>query len=198
MRRLLLGVHLLLLLGMVSAKARIGETLDQCKQRYGNAMKIPTPYEFGPEASELVYYKFFKNGIVVQVGILNGKAADLSFSHAPVSPPPPADGNAPEPPTAPTPPLPLTPEEIETLLDANSSSMKWKSVSDGKITFFSDTTTPPARYGPYWRREDGVIATSDTPYLHIFTPAWMTYIDKAMKAHHRQAIETQKKNLEGF
>jgi hypothetical protein len=175
-----------LALGSGSLFARVGETLEQCAKRYGKAIHIPLVYDFGGPVKELAYYNFQKNGIAIQIGFLNGKASDLTFQHAPATEP----GSPP--------PAALTQVEIDTLLAANSGAMKWTLVPDGKITFFPDGPAPNTRYGFYHKRDDGVMATFDSPALHIFTPEWMDYINAKMKARNEQSTENQKKNLEGF
>lgn len=183
MRAVLVVLLFALTLGLTPLFARIGETLDECKKRYGKATEATPPYDFGTDAPDLIYYNFEKNGIAIQIGFLNGKAADLSFHHT-------AD--------APAVPAALTQTEIDILLAANSSDMQWKSVTDGKLTFFPDGPSPTTRYGSYQQRDDGVMATVDGPALHIFTPEWMAYINDKMKAHNARVTEDQKKNLEGF
>ena len=193
MRALLVVILYALALGLMPLSARVGETLDQCKKRYGKAMAVRAPYDFGTEAKDLAYYDFEKSGIVIEIGFLNGKAADLSFRRA-IEPPP---RDAPQPATIPPPPV-LTQVEIDVLLAANSGDLQWKTVNDGKLTFFPDCPAPSTRYGAYQQRDDGVMATVDGPALHIFTPEWMTYINDKMKAHDDHITEDQKKNLEGF
>ena len=183
MRAVVVLILLALVLGLTPLSAREGETLDQCRKRYGKAVLMPAPYDFGTEAKELVYYNFQKNGITIEIGFLNGKASDLSFQHSAAT----AAGAS-----------VLTQTEIDVLLAANSGNMTWKTVNDGKLTFFPDCPAPATRYGPYRQRDDGVLATVDGPTLHIFTPEWMTYINDKMKAHNARAAEDQKKNLEGF
>jgi hypothetical protein len=184
MRHVLVFMMFVVALGFTPLFARVGETLEQCVKRYGKATQIPPVYDFGSEARDLAYYNFEKNGIAIQIGFLHGQAGDLSFQHI-------ANPNAPAPSV-------LTQAEIDTLLTANAAGMSWKTVPDGKLTFFPDTTSPKSRYGPYQQRDDGVMATVDGPSLHIFTPGWMTYINEKMKAHNEQVTENQKKNLEGF
>jgi hypothetical protein len=180
MRALLVLLFFAMALGITPVSARVGETLDQCKKRYGKAALTPAPYDFGTEAKELVYFNFEKNGIAIQIGFLNGKASDLSFHHA-------SPGST-----------TMTQTEIDILLAANSGDMPWKTVNDGKLTFFPDCPSPTTRYGAYQQRDDGVMATVDGPALHVFTPEWMAYINDKMKAHNEHVTEDQKKNLEGF
>jgi hypothetical protein len=164
------------------AFARVGETLDQCKKRYGKATAVPQPYDFGDQAKDLVYFDFEKNGIAIQIGFLNGIASDLSFHHS--------EG-------VPTPAF--TQVEIDTLLADNGNDMAWKAIgSDGKLIFFPDTPVLYTRYGNFQQREDGVMATVDGVALHIFTPDWMAYVNAKMKAHTDEEMVKQKKNLEGF
>jgi hypothetical protein len=177
MRKLWVVTMLVWALGSGVASARVGETFAQCLKRYGTPTLIATPYEFAPEAKGLGYYTFQKNGINVQIGFIDGVACDMTYSHV--------AGN-------------FTQVEIDTLLEANGAGMKWTTVNDGKLTFFPDDPTQAPRYGNYQQREDGVIATVDGIYLHIFTPQWMTYIAKKMKEHRERTVEDQKKNLEGF
>jgi hypothetical protein len=186
MRLLLVAVILQLALGFIPLSARVGETLDQCKVRYGKETAIATVYDFGAEARDLAYYNFEKNGIAIQIGFLNGKAVDLSFHHAG-----PSVGLG-------VPAAALTQVEIDTLLAANSAGMQWKTVADGKLTFFPDTPSEKSRYGPYQQRDDGVMATVDGNTLHIFTPEWLTYINDQMKIHDELVKEDQKANLDGF
>ena len=182
MRSLPVFLLFVLALGLTPVAARVGETLDQCKKRYGKATEATPPYDFGTDAPNLAYYNFEKNGIAIQIGFLNDKAADLSFHHTAGTPSPAA----------------LTQTEIDILLTANSGGMPWKTVPDGKLTFFPDCPSPTTRYGSYQHRDDGVMATIDGPALHIFTPEWMAYINDKMKAHTARVTEDQKKNLEGF
>jgi hypothetical protein len=200
MRFILLVILLVMGFGSSPLFARIGETLDECKKRYGPATPIPTPYEFAQRANELSYFRFVKRGIFIQAGFFQGKAVDITFSHAIPAPPPPPPppGAPPYPEQPPTAGGNLTQVEIDMLLKADSGGKPWKTVTDGKLTFFSDTVPPTIRYGPYRQRDDGVIATVDTPYLHIFTPQWMAYVDAMMTAYHQEASDGQKKNLEGF
>ena len=182
--------------GLCPVSARVGETLDQCKKRYGKATPIPQIYNFGDEAKDLVYYNFAKNGIDIQIGFLKGTAADLSFRHHHVADP---NASATTDPTSTTNPADVwTQVEIDTLLAANSGGMSWKATANGKMTFFPGTASVSNRYGPYEQRDDGVTSTVDGPTLHIFTPDWVDYIDTAMLAHEQKIINDQKKNLEGF
>ncbi len=179
-------------LSLAPASARVGETLDQCKKRYGKATAVPQPYDFGDQARELVYFNFEKNGIDIQIGFLNGLASDLSFHHhvdALLDNPTPTDIK----------PEVLTQVEIDTLLADNGNGMSWKSIgSDGKLIFFPDTPSVYTRYGNFQQRDDGIMATIDGTALHIFTPDWMTYVNAKMKAHADEVTEKLKKNLEGF
>jgi len=194
MRPVFIVVLLALALGITPLSARVGETLDQCKKRYGKATEATPPYDFGSDAPDLIYYDFEKNGILIEIGFLNGNAADLSFHHM-VATPPPASKSQPD---ATPPPAALTQTEIDILLAANAGGMQWKTVTDGKLTFFPDIPTPTTRYGSYQQRDDGVMATVDGSTLHIFTPEWMAYINEKIKAHNERVTEDQKKNLEGF
>lgn len=170
-------------LGFLPASARVGETLDQCRKRYGKATEAPQPYDFGDQAKDLVYFNFEKNGIAIQIGFLNGIASDLSFHHS--------EG---------VPTQAFTQVEIDTLLADNSNDKPWKTVgvADGKLIFFPDTPFVYTRYGQYQQRDDGIMATVDGVSLHIFTPDWMAYINTKMKTHADEVTEKQKKNLEGF
>ena len=173
-------------LGFFPASARVGETLDQCKKRYGKATATAAPYDFGDQAKDLYYFNFQKNGIDIQIGFLKGIASDLSFHH---------HGDTAAPPT------PFTQTEIDTLLADNSNDMAWKTVgvADGKLIFFPDTPSALyTRYGSYQQRDDGILATVDGSTLHIFSPDWMAYINEKMKAHADEEVVRQKKNLEGF
>ena len=202
MRRFVLLVLLTLVLAPSVASARVGETIDECIRRYGKPTAIPVPYDFIGPARELFYFNFRKNNIAIQIGFLNGKAADVSFQHAlPIEDPPlkTKPGTPPPPPLPPPPPPPaLSQVEIDTLLGHNSNGLHWKVVTDGVITFFPDGPSPQTRYGAYRQRDDGVMATVDGPILHLFTPDWMIYINTKMKANNDQSAENQKKNLEGF
>jgi hypothetical protein len=194
MRAVLALLLFIVALGLLPASARVGETLEQCKKRYGKAVGAPTPYEFADEAKELVYCSFQKSGIDILIGFLNGKAADLSFHHH-------HDPAAPAPdPTDPTAPSDaFTQVEIDTLLADNANDLTWKTVPDGVLTFFPDSSAKTnTRYGAYQQRDDGVYATVDGTTLHIFTPEWMTYINAKMLAHNERIKMDQKKALEGF
>jgi len=198
MRPIFVALILVLAFSLTPVSARVGETLDQCKKRYGKATPISEVYDFGDEAKDLIYYNFQKNGIDILIGFLNGKAADLSFRHHHVTPDPTDTTNAASV-TTPETPDTWTQIEIDTLLAANSSSLQWKTVPDGKLIFFPDCPNSRyTRYGAYQQRDDGVMSTVDDTTLHIFTPDWMTYINTNMQAHQNQVTEDQKKNLEGF
>jgi hypothetical protein len=191
MRPIFAVLFFVVALGFLPAAARVGETLDQCKKRYGKATPIPQVYDFGEQAKDLAYYNFEKNGIEIQIGFLNGIASDLSFHHHADAA---SDASVPNLTT----PNAFTPFEIETLLADNASGMAWKTVQDGKLIFFPDTPSLYTRYGNYQRRDDGVMATVDGTTLHIFTADWMAYVNAKMKAHTDEEMVKQKKNLEGF
>ena len=186
-------VWLFVLALAMPAFARVGETLDQCKKRYGKATAVPAPYDFGEQAKELYYFNFQKNGIDIQIGFLKGVASDLSFHH---HPDPATEGAT----AADAKPAALTPIEIDTLLSDNSNDLSWKTVGvgDGKLIFFPDTPSIYTRYGSYQQRDDGVMATVDGATLHIFTPDWMEYVNEKMKVHSEEETVRLKKNLEGF
>jgi hypothetical protein len=66
----------------LNAKARMGETLEQCKERYGAAIETK-PNLFVPT---LTSYKFLKNHIHIIVTILDGKAASVTYANDDLSP----------------------------------------------------------------------------------------------------------------
>jgi hypothetical protein len=180
MRRIVALLLFVLALGLIPASARVGETLDQCKKRYGKAQSVPLPYDLGEQAKDLAYFAFDKNGIEIVIGFLNGKASDLSFHHVDEAK------------------SAFTQVEMDLLLADNGAGQAWKTVPDGKLIFFPDTPAIFTRYGNYQQRDDGVMATVDGSTLHIFTTEWMAYLNTKMKARSDEETEKQKKNLEGF
>jgi hypothetical protein len=71
-RRVAFSVALALLCA-VPAEARLGETYEQCVQRYGRLVK-KQGREDNPQ------FMFEKAGITIGINFLNGKAAQLSYS----------------------------------------------------------------------------------------------------------------------
>ena len=83
------------------AKARIGETLEQCIARYGNPVR---PIE------ERMPVTFQKSGLLIGVVFIDGKAAQIMFFK-----PDQTDGKLSH----------LSADEIKALLDANGAGRAW-------------------------------------------------------------------------
>ncbi len=93
------------------ARARIGETLDQCVARYGKATDVGEGF-----------YSFEKDGFLVGATLFKGKVDFITFE----KPGPP--------------PVALTPEEIQTVLKNDGGGRTWKAVKGGPAFVAWQTT----------------------------------------------------------
>jgi hypothetical protein len=101
------GILLITSILTTAASARIGETLEQCRTRYGAEVKS--------SASTATGYSFFsKNGFLISIQFTDGKAAMLTFRKT-------------------TPGEAITPAQLDALLASNAGGSKWQ--ADAKSTF---------------------------------------------------------------
>jgi hypothetical protein len=101
--KLSLFLALSLLVSAFSAEARIGETLEQCKARYG-------PVSAHEQGSDL--YVFEKNGFMVAITFFQGNADGLIFKKAET--------------TALGTPKEMSENEIQNFCAANAGSSEWR------------------------------------------------------------------------
>ena len=141
---------------VLPAEARIGETLEQCKARYGEAETQDAP----PPAEQC--YLFHKNGIMVVVALVGGRAAQIVY--AAVSP----RGESGE----------LSGTQVTGLLAANSNGGSWTR---------SDDVGPTV----YWMRSDRQVVAVYEPirgYLTLTTVAHMNACKALKDEQEKQAI----------
>ena len=81
--------------------ARLGETLDQCVQRYGKATHYGYQDETGAKS-----YDFWKNEINIVIWFVDGRAEKISYAKVGAGP--------------------FSEDELSYFLDANSNKLKWK------------------------------------------------------------------------
>jgi hypothetical protein len=119
-----------------TATARIGETLEACKERYGEVtVSTPAP-EYFPEGSTM--HGFKKAGMTISVTIHDSKVVQIMFWKNEED----ATGN----------PQPLDDVEIRTLLNANSDGQSWDSAPASEV--------PPDTQGWYTKIGDLVVLAS--------------------------------------
>ena len=113
----LILIALLLSLLLLPAQARLGETEDQCVQRYGPVLKRATTGDPGLDLPMLV---FAKNGYTFGAIMLNDKVGFLSIGKM--------DKSA------------LSDNEIALFLTANNADQKWtkQDIVSSKVVWFRD------------------------------------------------------------
>ena len=121
-----------------TADARIGETLEQCIQRYGEPF---APVKPGEKVG------FIKGEFFLLISLYDGKADLIVFAKM--------GGGVP---SAKTPPQPMTDSEISKLLEANSHGVAWTSTES--IRPNRSWTTTDHRLMAYYAGNGLVIATS--------------------------------------
>jgi hypothetical protein len=144
----------LALLLATPALARLGESPKQCVKRYGEPVSMT-------EKDDVVIYEYARYGIHLVVAFTPEKgflghrrlwADHLVYTRPSTS----GTGNE-----------ELTPEELQTLLDANSQKKAWRELDPVvEAARFADTDTQVKilRDGDHktrWRREDGAVAVYD-------------------------------------
>ena len=92
---------------MIPAWARLGETEDQCVQRYGAVLTRTTVVEFGQKLPTLA---FVKNGYMIVAEMLDGKVGLMMITKA--------DSTD------------FSENEQQLLIDADSSGQKWAKQND--------------------------------------------------------------------
>ena len=123
---------------MPGAQARIGETFDQCKARYGEP--------FG-EVKEGERVTFRKSGFFVQVAFYQGKADMIGYIKFGGDGEQPAlDGSA----------QPMSENEISIFLNVNSGGRVWRTESSLGIRY--TWVTEDGRLGAYYEGKTLVIA----------------------------------------
>ena len=138
------------LLPFSAARARIGETVAQVEQRYGQPVGEPPRKLATHYASAEAVRPYHKSGLVICVAYLHGKSVAEFFVH----------GNG----------LPLTGPEMDDLLAANrgEANLAWKRLDLGETT---DGATG-------WARSDGLLVASgntERQFLEILDrPFWDT------------------------
>jgi hypothetical protein len=127
----------LLLSGIVSAQARLGETEDQCITRYGTPIHVLNPGEILNPGDKGALYRtliFIKGDYVVVIYLLNGKCSFLSVQR--------------------TDKVALGDGEIELLLSANIGGLTWQKTSANNAN-------------QYWVRTDGAEAKCSLDNLSL-------------------------------
>jgi len=154
----LIGTFLLLI---TSLQARLGETEAQIEARYGKPIDILPPDLDGT----VIRKRYDKNFMQITVSYLSGKSAEEEIKHE----------NAAS--------TPLTKNEIESLLAANTLGNKWVQVKGGE------------RIGDYtWQLENGTATATCTAFVFIDITSKeleKAYEDKKSKDEAVKANSTQ-------
>lgn len=125
---------------VLPAEARIGETLEQCKARYGEATAITAK----PPAEEA--YRFVRSGILVVVFMVN-KRVDL-IMYRPVA----SSGALPE----------LSETQRDFFLSANGDGVGWNAVPGVRVTL--DWLRSDGKVGASYDPADGVMMVMTVAY----------------------------------
>ena len=119
-----------------SAWANLGDSEKQLVAHYGNEI-IKTTDQAKGGAVALDRLSFNASGFQIDVLLFNGVSSEESVYHRPY--------------------VPLTDEEIKTLLDANAQGQTWKEVAPQQELLLWLKSLKS------WQREDGVIASLEGP-----------------------------------
>lgn len=126
MKKPVYGILLLMLPSL--SQARLNETLEQCSERYGQAIKVKERWRANLDAYEFKG----KGGIGVYAGFIDGVAVVLQFE-------------------------PVEYEQIDVLLKANSGGETWRKLTDSERGC-PNRTEPWRCFGREWVRSDGAKA----------------------------------------
>jgi hypothetical protein len=153
-----------------SATARIGETLEECKDRYGEVtVSTPAPEHF-PEGS--IIHGFEKAGMTVAATIQDNKVVQIMFWKIE------KDGAGK--------PQPLNDVEIRTLLDANGHGQEWEEAPANEIPADTDAW--------YTRLGDKVVLA-----IHDKSAGRLTLVTQQFqRAITKNKESKEQKRLEGF
>jgi acyl-CoA synthetase (AMP-forming)/AMP-acid ligase II len=155
--------------------ARLGETPEQCEERYGTAIAVDDADKaFDPRGATIALYE--KAGLEIFVTFYRGSAVLLTFKRLHKN----ALGN-----------LDLSPTEVASLLNANAAGKEWGSVVWGRWGLPENNVTRSGNE-PHCYLTDGA-ATA------VYEDGMLKIVNRGYDALQKAAREdSEQKNLEEF
>jgi len=131
-------LFLLLSAAVFAARANLGETLDQCKQKYGD----PVETKQAPNVDEMILFK--KDGIKYAIGFKAGKSVILIIGKESTEK--------------------LGEEEVQQFLAANSQGSHWKKSirPSGNDIWMREDNLAVAQFDPLF----GILTLVDSKYMN--------------------------------
>lgn len=170
------GLRCVLLLACCTAclaSARLGETEEQSKQRYGEPMKkVEDMLTYQPMIDGAVHHSYHRQGWTNQCAFVDGKAVRIRYMKMTKK-----DVN-----------LWIQDDELLAILEGEAGGGQWQPKAKPRPTGFADVMTSIVVRASEWQNSNGATATSSQPRSSVMveSPAASAFIKARDEAKERQ------------